>query len=83
MINVVCKVKNEGERGSKEIEVRSITSNVGEPRGMVELKVDSAIVRVFGDDLIQAVENCMSNGRRQWRGFIPTGSRSQREEDEE
>lgn len=62
MISVTCKVKNENENGPREIAVTS----VDKAYNTVDLKIGEVTVRVFGGDLIQAIENCMKNGQRRY-----------------
>lgn len=62
MINVTCKVNNEDKNGPIEITVTSVDKGYN----LIDLKIGESTARVFGGDLIQAIENCMQSGRRRY-----------------
>lgn len=75
MIHVDCVVKNENkeDNNSKDLVINSVDFDKKRKNiDCVELFIGSAHATVYGPDLIQAIENCLSNtprGKYRYRGL--------------
>lgn len=79
MVKVNCTIKNESDKGPREVQVNSVSNDFG----TVEIRMSDAVVRVWGNDLIQATENAMNRGRRRYRPYDPARQNNAEDEEEE
>lgn len=65
MISVTCKVNSENKDRKDNRQI--VVTSVDDRYSLVDIIVEPATsIRVYGDDLIAAIENCMQNGRRRY-----------------
>lgn len=73
MIKVNCIVNSADEKAKTCVSINSVDKQYN----AVELSIEGHSITVYADDIIQAVENCRSNGTRRrypCRSFTPTPS---------
>lgn len=79
MVKVNCTIKNESDKGPREIQVNSVSND----HQIVEIRMSDSVVRVLGHDLIQAAENAMRSGQRRYSLYNPARRNDPDGEEEE